>query len=79
MCKVNKEKCEYILENERLRVENEKLQAENESVKKELEKYKKPPKDSSNSSISSSQEKYNKKYPERKCSGRKPGGQKGHR
>lgn len=72
MCQVKKEQCEYILENERLKAEIERL-------KKELEKYQKPPKDSSNSSISSSQEKYEKKYPERESTGRKPGGQKGHK
>jgi transposase len=72
MCQAKKEKCEYIVELERLR-------AENEQLKIELEKYQKPKKDSSNSSIPSSQEKYDKKYPERECSNHKSGGQKGHK
>lgn len=76
MCKLKKSECRHIIE---LNEENEKLRVENEQLKKELEKYKKPPKNSSNSSIPPSQDKYDKKYPSRECSGRKTGGQKGHK
>jgi len=55
-----------------------KLRAEIEALKKELEKYQKPAKDSSNSSLPPSTDK-NKKYPEREKSGKKPGGQFGHK
>lgn len=78
MCKIQKEKCKYIEELEQLRTENERISVENERLKKELEKYQKPLKNSSNSSIPSSQDKYDKKYPKREESNRKTGGQKGH-
>ena len=76
MCKLKKSECPHIIE---INKENEKLRAENERLKQELEKYQKPPKNSSNSSSPPSQDKYGKKYPSRECSGRKTGGQKGHK
>jgi transposase len=54
------------------------LEKEVAALKAELEKYRKPPKDSSNSSIPPSQDRYHKPYPKRKKSGRKSGGQLGH-
>ena len=57
-----------------------KMQAEEISkLKKELEQYRKPPKDSSNSSIPPSNNKWEKKYPEREKTNRKTGGQVGHK
>ena len=54
------------------------LKAKVTSLEKELEEYRKPPKDSNNSSIPSSQNRWNKKYPKRKNSNLKTGGQQGH-
>lgn len=54
------------------------LKAEIVELKKELEQYRKPPKDSNNSSIPSSQNRWNKKYPPRPKSTNKVGGQFGH-
>ena len=48
------------------------------SLEKELEQYRKPPKDSNNSSIPSSQNRWDKKYPKRPKSTKKVGGQFGH-
>lgn len=54
------------------------LKAKVASLEKELEQYRKPPKDSNNSSIPSSQNRWNKKYPKRPKSTNKVGGQFGH-
>ena len=54
------------------------LKAKVASLEKELEQYRKPPKDSSNSSIPSSQNRWTKKYPPRPKSTNKVGGQFGH-
>ena len=50
---------------EELKKEIVTLKAKIESLEKEPEQYRKPPKDSSNSSIPSSQNRWDKKYPKR--------------
>ena len=59
--------------------ELEDLRNENAQLKAELEKYKNPPKDSSNSSLPPSTDKKPNKYPPKKKSWKKLGGQKGHK
>ena len=54
------------------------LEAKVVSLEKELEQYRKPPKDSTNSSIPSSQNRWDKKYSKRPKSTKKVGGQLGH-
>jgi transposase len=56
----------------------EALEAENAKLRAELEKLKKPPKNSSNSSVSPSQDPYRKPYPQREKTDKKQGGQPGH-
>jgi transposase len=60
--------CEFVKE----------LRARIEILEKKLEQYENPPKDSSNSSMPPSSDK-NKKYPPREKTGKKVGGQKGHK
>lgn len=55
------------------------LEAEVEKLKATLDKLRKPPKNSSNSSLPPSQDPYAKRYSKKKKSGRKPGGQEGHK
>ena len=55
------------------------LKAEILELKKELEQYRNPPKDSSNSSIPPSNNKWEKKYPFKEKTNRKTGGQIGHK
>ena len=65
-----------------LKYQEEKLKIQTEKIKKlekELEQYKKPPKDSSNSSIPPSNNKWEKKYPKREKTNKKTGGQIGHK
>jgi len=62
-----------------LEKENQELEKENQELKTELEKFQKPKKDSSNSSIPSSQNRYHKPYPEKEKSKLKTGGQPGHK
>ena len=63
---------------EELKKEIVTLKAKIESLEKEPEQYRKPPKDSSNSSIPSSQNRWDKKYPKRPKSTKKTDGQFGH-
>jgi len=63
--------CSLFLEVQELK----KLIAE---LQKRLDKYEKAEKNSNNSSVPPSVDKYNKKYPHRESSQRKSGGQKGH-
>ena len=55
------------------------LRARIEVLEKRLEKYEKPEKNSGNSSLPSSSNKNKKYYPPREKSGKKPGGQFGHK
>lgn len=55
------------------------LRARIEELEKKLEKYEKPEKNSGNSSLPSSSDKNKKFYPPREKSGKKKGGQKGHK
>ena len=66
-------------ENLELRQQIELLKAEIKSLLKRLEKYEKPEKNSGNSSLPPSSNKNKKYYPPRKKSGKKPGGQPGHK
>jgi len=66
-------------ENLELRQQIELLKAEIKSLLKKLEKYEKPEKNSGNSSLPSSSSKNKKYYPPREKSGKKPGGQPGHK
>ena len=63
---------------EEMKKKIEYLEAKVTSLEKELEQYRKPPKDSTNSSIPSSQNRWDKKYPPRPKSTNKVGGQFGH-
>ena len=63
---------------EEMKKKIEYLEAKVASLEKELEQYRKPPKDSTNSSIPSSQNRWDKKYPPRPKSTNKVGGQFGH-
>ena len=56
----------------------EELKKEIEQLKEEIKELKKPKKDMENSSIPSSQNRFNKKYPKREKSNLKTGGQQGH-
>ena len=60
---------------EKLKIQTEKI----EKLEKELEQYRKPQKDSSNSSIPPSNNKWEKKYPLKEKTNRKTGGQNGHK
>ena len=60
---------------EKLKIQTEKI----EKLEKELEQYRKPQKDSSNSSIPPSNNKWEKKYPFKEKTNRKTGGQNGHK
>jgi transposase len=61
--------CEFVKE----------LRKRIEILEKKLEQYEKPEKNSGNSSLSSSSDKNRKFYPPREKSGKKAGGQKGHK
>lgn len=63
---------------EEMKKKIEYLEAKVASLEKELEQYRKPPKNSTNSSIPSSQNRWDKKYPPRPKSTNKVGGQFGH-
>ena len=55
------------------------LRAEIKILREKLDKYEKPEKNSGNSSLPSSSNKNKKYYPPREKSGKKPGGQPGHK
>lgn len=57
----------------------EELEKKLEEALKKLEKYERPEKNSGNSSMPSSSDKNKKHYPPREKSGKKPGGQAGHK
>jgi transposase len=65
-------------ENKELIAEIKRLRAEIKLLREKLEKYERPEKDSGNSSMPPSSDK-NKKYPPRERTGKKAGGQKGHK
>jgi transposase len=61
--------CEFVKE----------LRKRIEILEKKLEQYEKPEKNSGNSSLSPSSDRNKKHYPPREKSGKKPGGQIGHK
>jgi transposase len=71
--------CPLIEELKILRARIEELEKQLAEALKKLEKYEKPPKNSSNSSMPPSSDKNKKYYPPREKSGKKPGGQLGHK
>jgi len=66
-------------ENRELRQQIEILKVEIKYLRENLEKYEKPKKNSGNSSMPPSSDKNKKYYPPREKSGKKPGGQIGHK
>ena len=74
---MSEHECEYKERVQELEKRLEEQAAEIAEIKAELQKYQKPAKNSSNSNIPPSQD-WKRKYPERKKSERKTGGQPGH-